>query len=986
MAGPKAIDSVPLDYFMNAANQVQQNQGPEENGQDQNKIIVNDQNQNVQPAPERNSPGTLVRQLDVLLLKAAKASTKSLDGSTINTKLRKLVDDGALGRDSLKMLKRQGDEVKKAMKALNGLTGRQVASAFKLVSFARPPQPGKEPQPPEQRWVLDEQSDAGKIISRAIKAQDDLSGLLGQLDKGLDAVVRHDQEMRDANSNYRGVDADIRDEIVEMRQLCDRRSTEIRNLSYQMRDFALQLASQGLEPDPNLRAILRAKVNDLLPRQALAMHGTADSLAAVSEASKLKALAAKIDAYKNNPAMTLDDNAIAEIKSDIRTFKLALEKIKREGVEFEPQQKNIRNEPPKEDKHEDERLTGGMLERDIEESGDDIIDTRTDAPGKGGLLIDDGLGGLKPDMKVEHKGVMVPKDIIDVLERDIARIEQNFNNVRLASARAIYSNFRNDVHDLLFEEDEFERQNTNTDDSLRAIFEKRDEVDQALNTLLTEALIPNTTDERLQQLKNNLVQRAGELRALANSYQNALGMSGQRVGKLIDRYKSIDIMAVKAQNLIGKVRNSDQFFTGAEAMSLFKGELSMSSVVEARARGHQDADVNPLNDDANIISERKLGAGVASNVYELVRKDGRKLVFKGEVESRLGLDVTASAMGWSYSNSQQACNLNFASRKAAEALGLGGLIVSYSVGTHNGVFGVYMGKAKGLTAKSFIKNRSNRPTDGLSANEVSSLPPDQKAQVKADLMRELNRLQWIDLVTGQADRHWDNYIIHVDRNTLQVSVRGIDNDASFSQYRTGAVKFNLDTSLSNTFKNQLRQLARTIDSRHEENEYQRLLQDPGIQIAENGKITIDGTRIANKAIGSLVARLSGVQIFTVPDKIDRETYNALIALKSNPARQQYLDSIRPRLSPANYEAAVRRLDNTIAHAERLEQHQRIIEIGPNGQNGWLGADEVPRATGTIQVQRGRGDVKNIGGKIAKESNEVFCPSYFARDGLDKIFA
>ena len=437
MVGSKPIDSVPLDYFMNAANQVQQNQGLEENGQDQNKIIVNDQNQNVQPAPERNNPGTLVLKLDVLLLKAAKASTKSLDGNTINTKLRKLVDDGALGRDSLKMLKRQGDEVKKAMKALNGLTGRQVASAFRLVSFARPPQPGEEPQPPEQRWVLDEQSDAGKIISRAIKAQDDLSGLLGQLDKRLDAVVRHDREMRDANPDYRGVDEDIRNEIVEMRQLCDRRSTEIRNLSYQMRDFALQLADQGLEPDPNLRTILRAKVNDLLPRQALAMHGTADSLAAVSEASKLKALAAKIDAYKNNPALTLDDNAIAEIKSDIRTFKLALEKIKREGVEFEPQQENIRNEPPKDDKSEDEIYTGGMLEKDIEESGDNIIDTRTNVPGKGGVFINDGLGGPKIDMKVEHKGVMVPKDIIDVLERDIARIEQNFNNVRLASARAI---------------------------------------------------------------------------------------------------------------------------------------------------------------------------------------------------------------------------------------------------------------------------------------------------------------------------------------------------------------------------------------------------------------------------------------------------------------------------------------------------------------------------------------------------------------------
>jgi hypothetical protein len=969
---------------MNTANQVQQNQAPEENNQDQNLIIERNQDQNVQQPPERNPEGTLVRQLDVLLLKAAKASTKSLDGNTINTRLRKLVDDGALDRNSLRLLKRQADEVKSAMKALNGLTGRQMATAFKTVMVQRPAGPGEPPPAPEACVVLDERSQAGRVISRAVKAQDELSSLLAQLDKRLDALERHDEEMRAANRDYKGVDEDIHNEIVEMRQLCDRRSTEIQKLAYQMRGFALKLAAQGLEPDPNIRAILRAKVDDLLPRQALAMHGTVDSLAAVSEATKLKSLAAKIDSYKTNPALTLTDEAIAEIRNDIHEFKLALEVIKKEGVQFEAPRGNIRDDASKGQKPEEEIFTGGMLEKDIsDDSGDNIIDTRTSVPGKGGVLIDDGLGGLKPDMKVVHKGVMVPRDIIEVLERDIADIERKFTGVRTHVARDVYANFYSNVKALLKEDPAFEQKSSWGDDSLQAIFNRRNQFLNGLNALLEAALNPNTTEQQITALKNALAQQALQLKALAKAYVKSPAPSAQMLNTLIDRFSAIEPIVVSACALPDKVRNSDQFFTGSEAMSLFKGELSVSSIVEARARGHQDADVNPLNDDVNIISERKLGAGATSNVYELVRKDGRKLVFKGEVETRSGLGTTAGAMGKAYVFGQQTCNLNFASRQAADALGLGGLIVSYSVGTHNGTFGFYMGKARGVTARAFTQSKSTKPEGGLSAKEISRLPDQQKARVKADIMRELNRLQWIDLLTGQADRHWDNYFIHVDSQTLKVTVRGIDNDLSFSKYRTGAVQLKLDTDLTATFKSQLRELARTIDSRHADDEYQRLLNDPGITIRQSGKITIDGSRIQNKAIGHLVSQLVGVQSFAVPDKIDRETYDALVALKQGEAREQYLNSIRSRLAPENYEAAVARLDDVIAHAERLREEGRIIQNEPNG---WLQAEETARGTGRIQVQRGRGDVKNLGGQTAKTVHEVFCPSYFARDGIDKIFA
>ena len=64
------------------------------------------------------------------------------------------------------------------------------------------------------------------------------------------------------------------------------------------------------------------------------------------------------------------------------------------------------------------------------------------------------------------------------------------------------------------------------------------------------------------------------------------------------------------------------FFTGAEALAVLEGRISVSSVVEARARGLEDSDVDPANEDANIVSERRLGAGSAGTVYELKRSDG----------------------------------------------------------------------------------------------------------------------------------------------------------------------------------------------------------------------------------------------------------------------------------------------------------------------------------------------------------------------------
>jgi hypothetical protein len=45
--------------------------------------------------------------------------------------------------------------------------------------------------------------------------------------------------------------------------ICDRRAMEIDHLAWQMKDFAVYLAANGENSDPNITAILKAKVNEL---------------------------------------------------------------------------------------------------------------------------------------------------------------------------------------------------------------------------------------------------------------------------------------------------------------------------------------------------------------------------------------------------------------------------------------------------------------------------------------------------------------------------------------------------------------------------------------------------------------------------------------------------------------------------------------------------------------------------------------------------
>ena len=584
-------------------------------------------------------------------------------------------------------------------------------------------------------------------------------------------------------------------------------------------------------------------------------------------------------------------------------------------------------------------------------------------------------------IEVGRGRMVVAKDVVAVLEKEIAKAEKLFATARADVARKVLDNYVKTARSVLSVNGYLESQYSG-EASRGLTLRRRNEVLAAMDTLATAALDPGKTPEQLNALIADLTKKGNRLVKAAGVAKPVNTQTGAPLNALFRRLGGVGPVILGLTQLVKLMRGRDRFFTGAEAMALFTGKLSVSSVVEARARGLQDADVNPANEDANIVAERELGAGKAGTVVELTRSDGTSVVFKGETESRSGLALLAAGAGKAYQMDQQAVNLNFASKSAADALGMPGMVVDYSARAHKGVFGFFMGKAKGMTPHAIRQDASPfSPDAGLTPSQIRRLPAPQRRQVRADLQRELNRLQWLDLVTGQSDRHWENYFVHVDPATRKVTVTGIDNDAGYSQYRVGAAKFSFDKDRAALFKFRLKLLAQQIDPRHANEVLARLLKDPGLSANGEGGLDVDASRIKDKIILQALKETTGIQGLALPDKIDRETYDALVALKSGPARETYLDAIRPRLSEGCYRAAVSRLDDVIAHAEALQRDGKVLE-----GNGWLDLPERPLGTGDISARKQNGGTKRFDGTIALNIHILRCPSYFARDCLDKLFA
>ena len=438
----------------------------------------------------------------------------------------------------------------------------------------------------------------------------------------------------------------------------------------------------------------------------------------------------------------------------------------------------------------------------------------------------------------------------------------------------------------------------------------------------------------------------------------------------------------------------DLGITTSDVRRIMLGEVGLSSVVEAKARGFKPGDVNPAVDESNVVSSKLLGAGNAGKTYLVKMKSGEEFVFKPELESRLGLSEL-SLGGTAYVSKQTTANLNLATQDTAETFGCKDLVVKYSVGSHNGQFGVFMEKAKGCEGSGFACMNGTGGDDGIMplnlGDEIKD--DDERRKIKGTVAQKLNKLMWLDLITGQGDRHWNNYFVCVENNpannSYDVTVKAIDNDASFSSRQVGLQKYALDKKLADRFDEELKKACEAIHGeKGGEHEYNnRVAKDVGItKNDEDGSMTIDLAKAKSPEVKMALIQALGMQSTALPEEIDKDFYDKLMEMDANPdKKKEFLESLKPRISAAALKATENRLNEAIEHAKKLSEDGKVYEDADWKDRGILGM--MPDLATNVKIKRSDGNKVTVNSKIACVRDFLIreCPSIYKRDFLHLMF-
>ncbi len=227
----------------------------------------------------------------------------------------------------------------------------------------------------------------------------------------------------------------------------------------------------------------------------------------------------------------------------------------------------------------------------------------------------------------------------------------------------------------------------------------------------------------------------------------------------------------------GQIRQSDY-------KAMIAGNLDAGTVMLTYASGLNSRHIDTETHNAQITKSKHLGSGMANDV-QLISYKGTNVagetvtynrVFKPAMEARVGLDKVLSAKLSGYSDTQNIIQTNVGAGYMAEKIGAKNVISVSRFGVVNGVPGILMDQAKGIDASECPRKY---------ASKFAKLSADKQNIVRGNLMRELNRLQWADILSGQVDRHYQNYLIDINFDTLDVNVTGIDNDACCGKNMVG---------------------------------------------------------------------------------------------------------------------------------------------------------------------------------------------------------
>ena len=881
--------------------------------------------QNARVDAQAESTKALVRQLDILLARAAASATQSVDATAVKAALGEL----GLPEDKRKALAAAADKAQRAFLAINDFTGRQIAASVSATDGTFD-------------WNLEKA--AGRAVKAAVDAQSDLA----------------DQLRRTINDADGGQASVLLDEAVLQ---CDRRACEIHTLVCEFADLNAKAGDAG----PEVRAKLDATLGRLLPRKALEMHGNPAALETVfaSVKDRVEPFARKLDEIAKNPAdKLLSNEEVAAIGLEIDQMANALDGALKSGV--------VNGVPV------DRSLLGAAKEA-LAGIRKTAADARNEILKASMLHFTEKVFALPkldilaprflPFLKVLAPASVTAFGIRDRLYRAARAFAEKRDGASLQEMKELAAELaETELQEILGElkflgSFAYDPDNKLLDDVgiAKKFMERADELGREAK----EACMgPDLADfvslvkEFCEDLKAKHIRPSDMLfNQMGRIFAPAKGMASQVF--------HLERMARGATRL-----DDSKVLTSGAVRAAFEGGLRFSTLVESRLRGIADDNIDPMLDDVNVESSRTLGKGTVNTVYEVTYKNGAQYVFKPEAEGRMAFEELWLAKGTE--KSQMVAGLNLASQKAAGLLGLDDVVVKTSVGSHNGSFGIFMEKAKGGDAESWRLHYKPGafPQGPFSPSQVKALADDDYAKVVGGLMRQSSRLEWFDLITGQGDRHGGNYFVEVDPGDFTVTLKGIDNDASFPAYRKGLRTFALDEKTSAQFSAKLYNIALKLygGDRHLASTVKtELLEDPGVTVNDDDDtITIDTTKAKSPFIAIALRETIGIQNVALPDYIDKDLFDHLVSLeKPGDKRDKYVADLKAHLSQDAVDAAVARLDEAIAHAKALESKGHVL----SGAD-WLDHDVQRRVAGKIRsLDRGKdGKVPEIA-KLEKVSEE-----------------
>ena len=451
--------------------------------------------------------------------------------------------------------------------------------------------------------------------------------------------------------------------------------------------------------------------------------------------------------------------------------------------------------------------------------------------------------------------------------------------------------------------------------------------------------------------------------------------------------------AVETLNDGKKKSRLKAFAPGEILQGLLTGSLDLNTYIGLSKKGIGHKMIDTSYGDASRIDSVKLGKGNENEVTKETfrnKQTGVEKTIAVKDRDTANTAVLTDRLPFLAGSGSDTLESNFYTSQAANVLGVGNRVPTVR-GTKDsdGNVKIGMGLVKGvsvnpkgqeytskhLKVKTHVENKETGKKTEVEV-PLHKLKGEPRLKVRGDLIRQLNELEWVDLLSGEQGRHTANYMYDLTDKGAQVY--GVDNDKSFLPGCVGCGKYRMKVS---DIKSQLKDIIMmgyetimsqpksfrglfgqdaalwlktfTDDKLFEDGANESVDESTDLDqfigaldvnaktrkdrpYDDNEMVTIDCSKIKNHELGAanFTRYLTKVSSMRRPTFITRSMLNRLLSLKGpkSKEREAYLATFGERKS-GNVENAIReaaeaRLDDTIRIAEELARKGRVIENPP----------------------------------------------------------